>query len=187
MLHLRDRYFGVPPLLPERRVERRCAMTLTLMQLVDRGDLASVQRILDSALPTVPILNEALWKAVRAGRHELIRLLVERGASAGSKDDQTGWSLVHSAVEHRQRECIRELVELGADVNSTDLAGATPLHLACDLEADAVEQTGREPDPRTVALLLKLGADAGVRDEEGRTPRDWAMASGLEEISDLLA
>ena len=58
-------------------------MNPILVQLIDRGDRGAVQRLLDSALPPVSVLNEALREAIRAGKHELIGLLVSRGADIG--------------------------------------------------------------------------------------------------------
>lgn len=68
-------------------------------------------------------------------------------------------ALLHSAVEHGQKESIRELIELGADKNAVEPAGASALHLAIDVESDAVDQLGREPDWGVVKQLLELGVD----------------------------
>ena len=78
------------------------------------------------------------------------------------------------------------MVRLGANVDVSDATGATPLHLACDLEADAVEQTGREPDSSSVELLLELGADPSIKDNEGKTAKEWAIEAGLEVLGNLL-
>jgi len=96
-------------------------------------------------------------------------MLVGKGAKVDWRHESTGWTLLHTAVEHGMASSIRELVQLGADINAADLEGATPLHLAIDVEADAVEQKGREPDWNIVELLLGLGADTAIQDKHGKT------------------
>jgi ankyrin repeat protein len=61
--------------------------------------------------------------------------------------------------------CIDLLIRAGADIDSRDVDGATPLLVAC--------RCGR---PSRVVRLLELGADAAATDNQGRT----AQASAAE-------
>lgn len=67
------------------------------------------------------------------------------------------------AVRDAQMERIRELVALGADINSTNDEGFTPLVLACT-----------HPDIRRagslISCLLEEGADVNKCDHSGYTP-----------------
>ena len=67
---------------------------------------------------------------------------------------------------------IRTLGERGADINARRRGGVTPLH-----EAAA---RGTDPDP-FMAMLLDLGADPTVRNDEGRTAAD--IATGNDAVS----
>lgn len=131
-------------------------------------------------------IADGLRTAIRLGRVPAIRVLVSAGASVEGIAAQTGWRPLHTAVEHGQVEAIRELAALAADVNSRTRDGMTPLHLAVDAAADAVEQVGTTEAASVVKVLLALGADPGLQDASGRTARDWARDAMSEELLALL-
>jgi len=161
-------------------------MNTELLQLAVQGDASAIRSLLEDNLPDQSALSTALRAAVRAGKPEIFSLLIEHGAEINSRDERTGWSLLHIAVEHKRESSIRRLVELGANLNIKDMGGVSPLHLAVDIEADALDQVGVEPSSRIVELLLQLGADPDSRDGNGKTPRDWAIEANLIEFADLL-
>lgn len=63
---------------------------------------------------------------------------------------------LHQVVVERNPIAIRSLVSSGADVNSIDRAGRTPLMVA--------------DDPKIIRLLLTLGANVNFTDKRGFTP-----------------
>ncbi len=66
--------------------------------------------------------------------------------------DANGRRAIHFASANGHEECVRLLVEAGAEKEPADkVCGATPLHLAC--------LTGRA---KMVRLLLELGSDTDV-------------------------
>lgn len=105
-------------------------------------------------------------------------------------------------------ELISQMVEAGGDVNRRDATGDTPLIKAVRLGANhyyAMIGFGSEPNvewrvtewpvynkwrPREVAVvvraLLEAGADAAVRDRDGKTAHDLASTVGLTEAAALL-
>jgi ankyrin repeat protein len=169
-------YSRFPPRFPEYATQCVGAMTNDLLRIIEGGDSVSLRRALDASVLSGRELNTALQAAVRRGLPELIRVLVEHGADVRCRDEQTTWSLVHTAVEHRQLAAIQELVQSGVDVNTEDGQGWTPLHLAVDVEADAAEQKAVAPDTRSIRLLLELGADPKHVNKEGETAIDKAEA-----------
>jgi ankyrin repeat protein len=161
-------------------------MKSSLLQSIEEDDSGRLRQLIDSESPTVTLLNEALRKAVRLGRIEMMHLLIQRGAEVSTRDPQTGWSLLHTAVEHGMKESIRVLAKAGADINALNDGGQTPLHLAVDAQTDAAEQIGALPDLSTIRLLLELGADRSIRDNDGRTASDWAADAGVELLRNAL-
>lgn len=160
-------------------------MTSELIEYIERGDVSGLEGYLATTPQAKEDLEGALRIAVRTGKTKLFRVLVKYGASIRSRDEQTTWSLLHTAVEHRQLDSIRELVALGADLNAADAEGGTPLHLAVDVAADSAVHSGGEPDTGAVRLLLDLGADSHKSDTRGRTPRKMAEEWMMPRLIDM--
>jgi ankyrin repeat protein len=79
-------------------------------------------------------------------------------------------------VASNQLSQVRELLNLGHDVNTVDADGdRTPLHWAA-------ARGHRE----CIDLLLKAGADKTARDAEGRTPSELAVDCDRPAIRDLI-
>ena len=73
-------------------------------------------------------------------------------------------TLLHHDANHGHGAKVRVLLEHGADPNSQDDVGRTPLHLL------AARGTGRD----AIRALVRAGADLNVRDHAGHTPLDYA-------------
>lgn len=58
---------------------------------------------------------------------QLVRLLLAHGTNANDKDED-GWSCLASACAAGNEEIARILVEAGADLDTRDSYGQTPLH-----------------------------------------------------------
>ncbi len=115
-----------------------------------------------------------------------IRDLVEgKGVEAATARDAIGQNCLHFVVgspeageraAERQEQLLGYLTSLGADPNaarSTD--GWTPIFLAVVFRR-----------PRLVTALLSNGADAALKDGEGRSPEDWADRYRVHDVKDLL-
>ena len=126
-------------------------------------------------------------------------------------EEEDGSSPLHRAVRHNREEMVRTLLELGADVATSDHDGETPLLYACrdghpemvrllveQFEADTaatgldgqtglhrVADRGRE---KALQVLLTLGAKIDARDAKGRTPLQLASAKakGVNHYSSFL-
>ena len=62
---------------------------------------------------------------------------------------------------------MQTLLKAGADVNTVDFRGQTPLHIACE-----------QGNTDIVFLLLEKGADIGATDCSGRQPSHAACSNG---------
>ena len=105
-------------------------------------------------------------------RANLLKLL---GSHAGDSEtgvnnrDADGNTALHRALMDSQTygDKIAALIAAGADVNATNFAGQTPLHLAVEKIWSWPYNGG--PDSGVMALL-KAGANVNARDNEGNTP-----------------
>ena len=75
------------------------------------------------------------------------------------------------AADLYEVERIRSLLGDGADVNTADQNGMTPLHFAANY--DYSEESDRIGE--TITLLLEAGADVNLVNEDGWTPMHYAV------------
>lgn len=92
------------------------------------------------------------------------------------------WTPLHYAARVRSFYAVGSLLTAGADVNSIDLNGYTPLHYACQFSME-VEPEGRE---RVIDELIRGGADVNSQGRDGMTPLHYASMNGNERIINAL-
>ena len=137
-----------------------------------------------------------LHSIAQFGEPEEMAYLLENGSDPDSVE-YTSWTSLILAIRESKRECVRLLLDAGANRNTIDKEHRTPAHFAADcsnwqimemlLEEDDVGldvQTASEGwTPLHIALekkqtmvakiLLKAGASVEVMDAEGKTPLDY--------------
>ena len=138
-----------------------------LKQAVMLDNIEDVRRLLDSGADVRAADENGLaalhWAAFM--RHSAIaELLIANGAAedlfiAAGLDDV---------------DAIKELVAAGHNVNAADFEGDTPLHWA--VHAD---------NRRAVETLLSLGADPGIKNNQGQTPKQ--KAADIPSSSDIIS
>jgi serine/threonine protein kinase len=76
-------------------------------------------------------------------------------------------SLLHCAIEHGQIEIIKDLLDRGADINSLNSDGLSPIYHAVDscCQTDDMKTIGM----RVVSLFLDKKADINIKGQDGRT------------------
>ncbi len=117
------------------------------------------------------IASSAMHIAAGDGNLEGLELLHRLGLSLESRD-RYGSTPLMDAIECHEVEAAEWLLEHGADVNASNKDGWTSLHNAyatsLDYEEDGI------PSP-LIALLEKYGADPTIKDDQGRTPKDFPV------------
>ncbi len=97
-------------------------------------------------------------------RAEVVRLLLHAGADPNARDKDGNTALIEAAWD---ADAVLELIRGGADANAQNNRGLTPL-INC-------------ASPEVVRVLLANGADASLRDKEGRTALDEARQYGMKD------
>lgn len=115
---------------------------------------------------------------------EAVRRLLGAGAWLANAPDRAGDYPLHVVVPAegktrfdaaRGRTIISVLLKTGANPNSRNAQGKTPLHLAIE-----------EGQQDTALTLIRSGADPNIRDAEGNTPLGMAVTDGSRLMAELL-
>lgn len=124
-----------------------------------------------------------LYGAVAGGHISTLQLLLDCGADLSTTLDHgnpRGGTLLHCAIQTSNLTIVEALVMAGADVNSRDFHGNTPLH-------DAV-WLANEGQGQIATLLLEKGAQLRATDCDGNTPLHTAvLCKSLQFIRLLLS
>ena len=157
-----------------------------IKHLADGNEVAAIQALNDSDNLEIDFVGEALALAIKKGFGNLAEKLLEKGALPDLVAVGQRWNGVHLAIEYHEKEILRSMVSIGADVNCRDKDGLTPLHHAVDVEADYAHQHGIEPVPSLTSILLKAGADHTAKDQDGKSVSEFAIEYGYEALIKLL-
>lgn len=150
----------------------------TLAEVAARGNIAEVQRLLDAGVPVNSRQTGTGWtpliSAIRAGRADVAKLLLDRGANpnvAGS----TGYTPLMAATQMRNVGMIRTLLLQGANPDKATPKGLTALMLAAGNKSDTKNQ---RKDLECVKMLLRGGADPDKKHLSGATALSIATERG---------
>ncbi|MCJ1263555.1 hypothetical protein MMC22_003425 [Lobaria immixta] len=120
----------------------------------------------------------ALTAAVEKGRIRAVKPLLEFNQTDLFCKDNDGRGLLHYASKFGHADIVRLLKQKNLDVNLQDHKGFSPLHEAASAENPATAQL--------VELLLDLGADPAISDNNGRTPYACALMYGHSDVANVL-
>lgn len=115
--------------------------------------------------------SSAFWDAIIADDAQAITRIASEGfeVSSASRANADALTPLHFAAQTGAVHAMRALLALGAEVDSPDRWGTTPLQLA-------VTNSGDRLDP--VAVLLDAGADPCHVNDFGATPLSYARILG---------
>ena len=128
--------------------------------------------------PSDPEQAKELSLACEENQLDVLEALLKRPLNPDlSKSDSKNWTALHAAAMHRREDCVRLLLEAGANCDPVDDDEATPLHAAAWMgSVEIVEQ------------LLTAGAEKDRRttDDAQATPLLLAAENGFAEVVELL-
>jgi ankyrin repeat protein len=193
----------------------RAGRAQTINEAAMKGDLAAVKRLLRADTHLANFVggdgNTPLHFAAHWGRYEVAQLLIASGANVnatGRRDDN--WTPLFCAVQQGQTDLARLLIASHAEVDWKDKIGNTPLHFAAGDNrpeiADLLIAGGANVNDRRTALddwtpifsaagngrveamrvLLRRGADFGLRSRDGNMPIHKAAQNGMSETIAVL-
>ncbi|KOX73970.1 Transient receptor potential channel pyrexia, partial [Melipona quadrifasciata] len=121
--------------------------------------------------------TKVLHCAIRAGAVEIVKLLLERGASVVEKNHM-GETPLHVACFIQSIKCVELLLDsAGTNINAVDRAHRTPLHFAVMTTYSSA---------KLVELLLNHGALVNAADKTGFTPLHVAALNEQSHCVDVL-
>ena len=146
---------GADPNIPYGAIDTNPAL---LHVAVERGQLAIVRSLLSAgADPNDGTGWQGSQPLHQAPDSLTVSLLVDAGAEVDGRS-RTGETPLFNAAKYGHVSVVRELLRLGADPNSRDIGGLTPLHETSDIGV--------------AKLLVAAGADINARHNGGLTPLD---------------
>jgi ankyrin repeat protein len=119
--------------------------------------------------------NTALMEAAAFDRLEAVKLLLGRGADLSLRDKYGRTALLHCAGASEGTECIRVLIDSGANVNDAVYGGRSALMQALTVSPSDIppeESDLRSDYSNTYKLLIERGADVNAKSKDGTTPTD---------------
>ena len=157
---------GFDPNSPDERGQ--VALYLALRELSPKV-LAALLASPDTKVDASNAAGETpLMMAALRGHQEWAERLLERGAAVNKE----GWSPLHYAATGPQVSIVGLLLDRGARIDAPSPNGTTPLMMAA--------QYGSED---SVLLLVKRGANLGLRNDKGINAVDFARLSGREPLT----
>lgn len=151
-------------------------------------------------------LNRILYECANRGYVEECKRCIEKGANVNYKYARDDTTALHKAVELEHIECVKILLEAGADINIKDINESAPLHFArsvsClelllknkNIQIDIRNNAGKTPlqiasargDIECIKMLLQHGADINNKDDSGCAPLHFAILNDKEDSVKVL-
>jgi hypothetical protein len=138
--------------------------------LIEKGAKVNIRNKFASVTP--------LHWASMNGFDEMVNILIKSGADVSIKTIQFGLeneTPLHWASTFARFDVIKTLVKNGANVNAGNMIGQTPLH-------NSISSSEGKKGVDLHKLLISLGADKKIKDEDGETALDYAKKYDFKDI-----
>ena len=113
--------------------------------------------------------------AIAGNAIQLSQMLIEDPKLANTVRQRDNWTPLHGAACNGNIECVKLLIDTGADVNAQSCNQRSALH--CSAEDGNVE---------IAALLLQADANPNLKDSKGKTPLDYAVWNNDRDMITLI-
>jgi uncharacterized protein len=159
---------------------RAAKPALDLFEAAALGEDARVSELLDAEPYRVSGLSadgfSLLHLAVFFAHPSTAQLLLDRDADVNAEADNSSHvQPLHSAAAGRSAECVRVLLDAGADVDARQHGGYT-----------ALMEAALQGNEEMVRALIDAGADPTLTDDGGRNSIEFARAEGHTGVAELL-
>lgn len=131
--------------------------------------------ILYGCASTTPLI-----KASKEGNYQAVQKLIDAGANINEPDSKEGYNALFYAVEYGQLEVVNILISKGANLESKDSLGMTPLAFAANYGYNSPNADN------IIKMLIKSGANINAKSPGGETVLDFSLSSAKGDLVDYL-
>lgn len=187
----------------------------TLTDAIGKGDILAVREAIKRGANVNSRIGDstALITAIALEHPDIARVLIEKGAKVGAREDYMKSTALHEAAYRQYLDIVKLLVEKGAKVNEKNSIGYTPFRYAAMdyfskaeagdiilyLISKGADVNEKNPKGESVLhglalngkiwllkILLDKGAKVNAADNEGVTPLHVAAGNGNDECVEFL-
>jgi len=153
-----------------------------LTDAIGQGDIEAVRSALKKGANVNSKAGEApaLIMALQLEHPDIARLLIEKGAKIGAKEDYMGSTALHEAAYRQYLDIVRLLIEKGAKVNEKNNIGFTPFRYA------AMDYFSKEDAGDIILFLISKGANVNEKDKKGETAIHGLALNGKTNLLRIL-
>jgi len=167
------------PAPTETTAEQKTEPAKSLHEAVAEGDVEQVKLLISRGADVNARDKGTGWtpifKATNAGHAEVVRVLLDKGASADTGDAR-GYGPICYAIWNEDMEMVQALVAAGADINR---------RFSAESSYNAFFEAIWMDNPSLVKWLMNAGADVNYRDGQGWLPLHWAMHYANADVAKL--